>query len=863
MNPPRLALWLLERLIPRESAGEILGDLEEDFRRRRRFQRLWYWKETLRFLPSLFADRWRNGSDLDGRLLDFRLGLRRLSRRPLFTVAAVLTVAIGVGATTAVYSVVHGVVFRPLPFPDSDRVVELCETNELVGSYCVASPPNATAWAERSRTFEGIGLGRGWSFSAMRVGERSQSVRLGIASPSFFTVFRFQPLRGRLFAPEDQRAGAPRVAIVGYPLWRSAFGEDPGVVGRSVLLDGEAYEVVGVLPADAEVPSLSRIRIWTPLPFDPRDEENRKWRGFMTVGRLAPRTTLDEARAEMQALTSSLALEFPETNAGWGIRVVPLREEIVGSTRNVLFLLLGAVALLYLVSVVDVANLFLLRGAEREREIAVNAALGAGRGRIARQILLEGLLLSCFGGLIGILLGVVATKTLLSLAPTDIPRLDAVRMDGVVLGFALTLSVLTALVFGLVPAWRASRVAPASALSLRDRGRLGGARNGGALVVAELALSLVLLVGAGLLARSFVRVSSWSPGFDRERLLTVQVFASTGTHPDGDEVVRFFARATKELRSIPSVTSVGATSAGPLFGGRETTEIQIESEGRPETNLPSVRWYDVDEDYFRTLGLPLRGGRFFDATDVGDGPPVAVVNETLARRYFPGDSAVGKSVRVSMDGAKREIVGVVGDVAPLFPDEPVDAEVYWPKIQSPRWATYFVIRTESDPGTIASSVRDRLESLDPDLTVGRVQTMGELLASGLSSPRFQMFLLGAFSIVALALATVGTYGVVAYGVVRRRHEIGLRMSLGASQSDILRMVLGRGMKLVLAGIVLGTGGALLFSRAIARLLHGVEPTDVATFAAVAALLGGVALAACYLPARRASRLDPLVALRHE
>lgn len=851
---PRVAVWILTAILPRDRSVEVLGDLEENFRRRGRFGALWYCKETVAFVLRLLPELAR-----DAVQVDLRHSLRRLRNRPTLTATAVLTLTFAVGATTAVYSVVRSVVFRPLPFPRSERIVSICETNELVGDYCVASPPDVESFAERTRSLSRIGIGRYWFFS-VRHGGQSEGVVGGLATRSFFQVFDIEPLLGRLPRPDDERG-----ALLSYQLWQTSFGGEASVIGRAIEVDGKPFEVVGVLPAGMRIPWHERVQLWTPLPFHPKDEENRGWRGFSSVARLADGASLDEARSELEGLSQALALEYPSTNAGWGIRVERLRRELLGSTRETMLLFLGAVLLVYLIGCVNVANLLLARNAEKEREVAVSVALGANRSRVVSQLLGESLLLSLLGGACGFALGSLATRALVALAPADIPRLSEVRLDATVFGLAAGLSLLTTLVFGILPAWRASSIDPGRTLSAGARGFLPGARTGpgGALVVAEIALAVVLLVSAGLLARSFAAILDWEPGFDREHLLTVQVFAPQEKYPQGAQVTRLFESLAEEARSLPGVVSVGATSAGPLFGGRETTELVIDGIEAAQEARPIARWYDVDPSYLRTLGVPLLQGRWLSEEDREDTPRVALVNEAMAKKYWPSGSALGKrvsSVR-GEEGTEFEIVGIVGNVTPFYPDAVPEPEMYWPKRQYPRWATYLVVRTASEPAMVVASLRSRMAAVEPDATLGRVASLDELVQRELTAPRFQLLLMAAFAVVALVLAVVGVYGVVAHGVARRGHEFGLRMSLGAERADILRLVLGSSSRLAAAGLVVGIAAALVSTSALTHLLHGVSKTDPWTYAVVAGLLFAVALLASYVPARRASRSDPLAALR--
>jgi putative ABC transport system permease protein len=807
---------------------------------------------------------------MDNAWQDIRYGVRGLLKSPGFTTVVVLTLALGIGANTAIFTVVNSVVLQPLPFDEPDRLVSLCETSERVGDYCVASQLNVLDWSRRSRTFESIGLGRHRSF-LLEDGGVSEGIVGGLASPSLFNVFRVTPHLGRLFTANEVGEGRHYVVLLTYALWQSRFGGDRAVVGRELTLDGESYEVVGVLPPDVEIPHLDFAQLWTPLPFDLTDEENRAWRGFLATGRLQKDVELEVARAEMETIAGALAQEYPESNEEWGLSLVPLHDQIVGSVRSSLLVFLIAVGLVLLIGCVNVANLMLVRSSQRQKEFAIRLAIGAGRSRMLRQILTESVLIACLAGAVGLLVGTWTVDVFLSLAPGNIPRLDEVSVDAAVLTFAVVVTALTSIVFGLIPALRSARVDLNHSLKEGHQSESSRSRVGfrGLLIISEVALALVLLIGAGLLTRSFASILGWQPGFDRENLLTVSTYASTGKYSEGDDVNRLFERAAEEIGSVPSVVSVGATSAGPLFGGRETGGFRVEGRGDPSSgdHLPA-RWYDVDPGYFDALGVSLLAGRHFTGDDDADAPRVAIINETMARRFWGEENPIGQRVTwvdagwVDAD-LTFEVVGVVRDVEPFLPGTPTDPEIFWPKGQFPRWATFFVIRTESDPTSIIDPIRDRLKALDPDLSVRRFATMGELVDGGLIRPRFNMLLLGTFAAVALLLATVGTYGVLSHSVSQKTREIGLRMSLGARRVDIIRWVLWRGLKLTMAGVILGVAGASLVTQGLSSMLYGVSTTDMSTFAAVSALLIVVAILACYVPARRASRVDPIVALRQE
>ncbi|MGD8698656.1 MAG: ABC transporter permease [Gemmatimonadales bacterium] len=794
---------------------------------------------------------------------DIRYSVRVIGKNPGFAAVAILTLALGIGANTAIFSVVDSILLRPLPFPDSERLVVLCEENPAVAGFCVASPPNVEDWSRQARAIEALGIGRDWAF-ILKTETGSEGLSGGLATPSFFKVLGLNAQVGRLFLPEDQQLGSNNVVVLGHGLWQTQFGGDPGVVGRVISLDDHSYTVVGVLPAGVEIPRLEYVEIWTPLHIDPTAEEHREWRGFKAYGRLAEDAALDEARDEMNVIAGRLAEAYPATNEGWTIAVSPLREHVVGSIRATLLIFLGAMGFVLLIGCANVANLLLARATERRREFAVRAAIGAGRSRLVRLLLTESLLLALVAGALGLVLSFWAVEAFIALAPGGIPRLEEVGIDRSVLIFATLLSMSTCVVFGLAPALFASRLDLNQSLKEGDQRSPGrsGSRLRSALVVSEVALALVLLIGAGLLTRSFAELLRWEPGFDQSNLMETWLLASDGKYSDAGQVAELFDAAVEEVASLPSVVSVGMTSAGPLFGGREPDEFAIAGRSGPEPDQrPVARRYDIGPGYFRTLGIPLQRGRDFTAADTRAAPPVAIINETLARRYFPNEDPIGQ--QVTMLERPMTIVGVVSDVQPFRAGDPIEPEIYWPFKQRPRYATFLLIRTASDPTAAIRPIEQRLKTLDPDMNVSTFRTMEELVGRQLVRPRFNMLLIGVFASVALLLAAIGIFGVISYSVAQRTREIGVRVALGAADGDIFRSVVGRGMTLTLTGVALGLVGAFGVTRVLSSLLVGVRPTDPLTFASIAVLLMLVALLACYVPARRAMRVDAMVALRSE
>ena len=795
---------------------------------------------------------------------DLRLGWRRLIHRPGFTAIAIVTLALGTGASAAMYGIVDRVLLRPLPFSESSRLVALCETNKSLEGFCVASPPDVEDWAREARSLVSVGLGRTWPF-AMRAGAGTEGVNGGLATPGLFRTLRMKPLLGRLFTDEDQAAGAGHVALLSHAEWVARFGADPGAVGRTLVLDGSAYRIVGILPPDTGVPRLEEAQVWVPLPFDPKSEENRRWRGFMTIGRLAPKATAGAAAAELDALQARLAERHPETNRGFGARAVPLLDSVVGEVRPTLVAFLGAVALLLLVACTNVTNLLVARGAARERELAVRAAVGAGRLALYRLLAVESLMLAAAGGAAGLVVAIWAADLLVALLPGGLPRVHGVAFDARTLAAAAGLTLLAGFASSLLPALRGARTdiveslkaGRSSSIWRRTLGLRGG------LVAVQVALAVVLAVGGGLLARSYRTLMRWEPGFDRSHLLAFWTFASSDKYRGSDQVSALFQRIEREMRALPGVTQAGMVSNGPLLGGEETGEFLRDGDTDEAGAVMSARWYDMSPTYLSTLGLPLRSGRAFTGDDRQGAERVALVNEAMARRYFPGQDPVGRRIRRRNTPETLLIVGVVADVAPFTPGEPARPEVYWPYAQSPRWASYVVLRTSGEPAALARSVEARLAAVDPDMRAGQMTTMEDRVRGRLARPRFSMLLIGTFALLALSLALVGVYGVVAASVAGRTREIGVRIALGADAGRVRGMILREGLRLTLAGLGIGLAAAAGLSRGAAGMLEGARPLDPATYALTALLVAGAAALACLVPARRATRIQPTEALRSE
>jgi putative ABC transport system permease protein len=792
---------------------------------------------------------------------DVRVAFRQLRSAPGYALAALAILGLGIGAGTAIFTVVRTVLLKPLPYDEPDRLVSICETNPAVDRYCIASPPNVMDWADATTRFEDMGFARQWTF-LMRQDGRAAGVAGGYATPGWFRALRVVPEVGRLFEAADLEDGA-RVALLEHGLWLERFGGDPGVTGRTVILDGEPYTVTGVLPATFVPADLGVVRIWTLPPWDPRDEERRSWRGFVVAARLADGALIEQARAELESVRAALEPEHPETNQDWGVRVLPLHEQITGSLRPVFLMLSGAVGLLLLVACANLANLALVRATGRRREMAVRAAIGAGRKDLIRPLLTESLLIGAGGGVAGFGLALLATRMIVRLAPGGIPRIEETTVDLSTLLFAFGLAVLTAIVFGLAPAVWASKVnlvgilreGPGAGRSPR------GTRIRRLLVAAEVALTLMLLVGAGLLVRSFSSLLQWEPGFDRNGVLAFSAFAPVERYTDAAQVGMLWQRLEEEIAALPGVTSVATVSAGPVFGGIETDRFEVVGQA-PLTEPPALRWYDAAPSWFTTLGVPIVRGRAFSEQDRRGDPEVAVINETLAAR-FGGRDPIGERIRLLETGGEFEIVGVVADVAPFEAGRPVEPELWWSNRQHPRWGTFFVIRSALDPAALSRSIRERFDAVDPEIQTRTANTLEALVGRRLVGPRFNLFLVAVLGAIAFVLASAGVYGVVAYMVATRRREIGIRMALGEGRSGVIARVLREGSATAALGLVVGIGGALALSRFLQTLLYGVTPRDPATYAATAVLLLGASTAACLAPALRASRTDPASVLREE
>lgn len=796
---------------------------------------------------------------------DLRYAFRTLGRNPGFSVVVVLILALGIGANTAIFSFVNGVLLSSLPFPEPDRLILLAERNPDKRNSGPVSPRNLEDWEKQSKTIEQFGAWRDWRFR-ITTPEGRIPVSAGIASPGLFAALAVKPVAGRLFLSEDSQRGRDHVVLISYGYWQASFGGDSSIIGQPLTLDNESFTIVGVLPPSLKALWLGRFDVWAPVSVDPDQYLERFVRNRQVYARLKPGASIEAAQAEMGVIEQQLAEQYPKDNAGYSVSITSLQDAQVGDVRRPLLVFLGAVGLVLLIACANVANLLLARSATRRKEFAIRAALGASRLSLIRQLLTEAVVLAIVGGVIGVLLAFWMVDLFVAISPGNIPRLDQVKLDGRVVAFALSLSLLTGVLFGLAPAIGSSRVNLVEHLKEGQRGSATGLRSRlrGLLVISQVALALVLLVGAGLLGQSFVRLITLRPGFNPENLLTVQLFLPMERYKDQNEVAAFYQRVTEEFRSIPGVQSVGATSAGPQFGGYEPVDVLVEGQLAPASGeYPHARYYNVGPDYFHTMQIPLLAGREFTSRDTPGASAVAIINQTMARRFFAGEDPPGRKVLLVREKQDLEIVGVVGDVRRFEVGDAVEPEIYYPYMQRPRWATYFAIRTNSDPISVVAAARSRILTLDKDVPLSNVSTVDQMVSAALREPRFNTALIGVFAGVALLLASVGLYAVISYSVTQRTHEIGVRMAIGAGQGDIFKLIVGQGMILTLIGVAIGLAASFALTRVTLSLLFEVSATDPLTFAGISLLLTVVSLLACYIPARRAMKVDPTAALRYE
>lgn len=811
---------------------------------------------------------------------DIRYGLRLLIKRPGFTAVAVIALALGIGANSAIFSVVNGVVLRALPYKDPDRLAIVWSKIPLLQGRVGTGEFPVTAgefidWRDQNQVFEQIAAFHSQPFNITGAGEPEflGGVR---GSASLFSLLGVEPKLGRTFAPEDDQPGAERVVIISHGLWERRFGSDPNIIGQKLSLNDEPYTVVGVLPAGFQFPRKGELPapyqfprqadFYTPLAWSPAQAANRGRNFLVVVARLKPRATFEQAGAEMNAIAERLQEQYPYLNKE--ALVVPLHKQVVGKVRTALLVLLGAVGFVLLIACANVANLLLARAASRQKEIAIRTALGASRVRVIRQLLTESVLLSLVGGTLGLLLALWGIDLLLTISPSNLPRVDTIGIDERVFAFTLAVSLLTGIGFGLVPAIKVSKPDLNDALKEGGRSSSVGFRHSrfrGLLVVSEVALSLVLLIGAGLMIRSFVTLLNVDTGLTVQNVLTLDIGLPKSKYT-GPQQIAFFQQVLSRMQSLPGVQAVGGVYPLPLSGAEEFMGFSIEGRGSNpgESVSAGPRW--VNGDYFKVMGIALLRGRELTERDNADAARVLVINEAMAKAFWPDEDPIGK--RVAFDRTNgtpnwREIVGIAKDVKHVSLDGTATPEMYLPFGQFPIFFQTIVLRTAGDPLSLVAAARSEVLAVNKDQPISNVHTMEELLSNSIAQRRFNMLLLSIFAIVALLLSAVGIYGVMSYSVAQRTHELGLRMALGAQSSHIVALVVRQGMTLALTGVVVGLAAAFVLTRIMASLLYGVSATDTLTFGLIALLLSSVAFFACYIPAHRATKVDPMVALRYE
>jgi putative ABC transport system permease protein len=799
---------------------------------------------------------------------DLKFGVRVLAKKPGYTVVATLVTALGIGANTAIFSVVNAVLLRPLPFDHPERIVKLTNYNTKTGGTGSSfSYPNFADLRDENDSLEALTAydDHGATLTGDDLPERINGLDVGA---QFFDVLGTKPLMGRTFSREDEQPGT-QALIISYGLWQRRFGSDPNVLGRTLTLSGKIKTIIGVLPGDFRFSFVNDPPEYFET-FDPKGQmEVQRGASFISVlARLKPTVTVQQAESDLQSVAAKLEEKFPQENASETVQLVSAQDDLVGKLRLALFVLLGAVGFVLLVACANVANLQLSRSAGRSRELAVRMALGAGRGRIISQLLTESIVLSLLGGAFGLLFAMWGIDLISAFVPSDVPRFKETSLDTAVLGFTLLATLLTGVVFGMAPAIQASRVDLNEALKDGGRGATEGRariRTRSVLIVWEVALSLVLLTGAGLLIRSFIRLRNTEPGFNPKGVLTASVSLPAARYSSDEKSRAFYKEAIQRISQLANVDSVGAILPLPL--GENSISTSFTVEGQPDPGpaaRPVAGARIVTPDYIRAMGIPLVAGRIFDDRDTPDSPKVLLINETFAKRHFGDESAIGKRLAVGLNGIHGEIVGVVGDVRDKSLELDPRPEYYVPYEQVPVNTTTIVIRSkEANPLALAAATRGVIHDLDKDLAVYQVRPMSSLVEDSIARQRFSMSLLTIFSGIALVLAAAGLFSVMSFSVAHRTHEIGVRLAVGAQRRDVLSMVIGHGMRLTGTGIGIGLLASFLLTRLLESMLFGISATDSVTFGMVALLLSVISLLACYLPARRAARVDPMVALRYE
>ena len=874
---PRLAVLLLRLCLPYKDLESALGDLEEEYGERLAnqspsvFAKLWFYRQTLSLSGSFLFDRLisrrhsdtldpnkTRGNRMETLLQDVRFGLRSLLKRPVFAAVAVLTMALGIGANSAIFSIVNSVLLRALPFKQPDQLVRVWGTN--------APNHNLRAWMSypdlqdrrsRNTAFQGLGGYINTSWTLTGTGE-PEIVSVRQVTEDVFPVLDMKPFIGRLFTSNNYISGQDQSVILSYEFWQQNFGGDPNVLGKTLTLEEHPFTIVGILPPGNFRLGGVSASLWAPLAID----NSRGSRALEVIGRLKSGAQLAQADAEMTALSKRFEQEYPQSNKGIGVRLEPLQESLVGDSRSLLLILLAVVGFVLLIACANVTNLFLSRLTERRNEISIRTALGASGFRIARQLLTESVILTLAGGFVGMLFTWWIMNSLIALSPKGIPRLNEIAVDRWVLGFTLLISLIPGIVIGFIAAIQTARPDASEALKGTGRSSTGDRsrnfiRNG--LVIAEIALTLILTMGAGLLLKSFWRLENVNPGFRPQNILTMRVTLPGTRYPNRERALAFYNEAISQLRLLPGVTDVATVNVLPLSGNRLCNDVTIDQ--KPVDGLQCAESRSITSDYFRVIGISLLNGRSFTDQDNTQSPQVTVINKTLAGLIAPHDNAIGK--RFFFRGQQREVVGIVDDIKHFGLNANALPEAYLPLAQQPNSFNTFVIHTQGDPTNLAAAAQKQIWVIDHDLPIQNVRSLEQVISDSIVEPRFRTLVIGAFSILGLLLAVVGMYSVIAYGVGQRRHEIGIRMAIGAQRDDILQMVLVHGLRLLITGVLIGIAGSFALTRVLETFLFNVSTTDISVFAAVPILSIAVVLMATYFPARRAAKLDPMIALRCE
>jgi putative ABC transport system permease protein len=797
---------------------------------------------------------------------DIRYGVRALVRRPGFTLVAVVTLAVGIGASTAIFSVVNGVLLRPLPYPEPDRLVTLRESNSTKQPDSQVSPANFLEWQRQNTVFASLAAYRSVSYNLTGDGN-PERLLAGRVSPGLFTMLGTQPILGRDFLSEEDQVGREKVVLISHGLWQRRFGSDANIVSKTIKLNGENYTIVGVMPADFRLPDQRERELWTPIAFKDDEKTFHQARFVDVIGRLKGGVSLDQAQAEMVTIANRISQEYPEANSGWTIKLTPVLDYALGSARTILWVLFCAVGLVLLIGCANVTNLLLVRATTRQREMAIRAALGARRSRIVRQLTTESLLLALLGGLVGWPLAIWGLQALLAVAPPDLPRLSSVTIDRSALLFSFGVTLLTAIAFGVAPAVQLAKVDLNRALKVSGGdGRQGipQQRVGNLLISAEVALAITLLVGGGLLARTVWQLQRVKLGFDERNALTVTLQLPEKKYADDHSVGLFSQQLVQEISTLPGVESSAVARILPIMHNLPAGFYVEGRQRQPDNQLPLTNYSAVSPAYFKAMGIPLVAGRAFTDRDGENSPRVAIISESLAQHFFSGENPIGKRINVTTGQERyREIIGIVGDVKQKGLTQETAPHTYEPFAQAPDRFMTLVMRTSSDPMALVPAIRSKVLALDSDLPLQRVSTLDRVIANSIRPQRFTSAVLAVFAGVALFLAAAGLYGVISYSVAQRTRELGIRVALGAQVPDVMKLVLKEGMKFVLIGEVVGLAAAFGLTRLLSTLLFGVTPTDAPTFIGVTLMSTAVGLVACYIPARRATKVDPLVALKAE